>query len=155
MLSPWGFPGGSDGKASACNVGDPDLIPGLGRSPGEGNGNPLQYSCLENSMDWGAWWATVHGITEGQTRLSDFTGHLPLWKKGRGRKSRRAGFPPLFHIASSPPFLFPLLLFSLFYWMSGLFLSGQNKTLALKAKFQAQTLPLHQMHWAFCWKHRY
>ena len=49
------FPGGSDGKASACNVGDPDLIPGSGRSPGEGNGNPLQYSCLENSTDGGAW----------------------------------------------------------------------------------------------------
>ena len=49
-----GFPGGSDGKASACNVGDPGSIPGLGRSPGEGNGNPLQYSCLENSMDGGA-----------------------------------------------------------------------------------------------------
>ena len=50
-----GFPGGSDGKASARNVGDPGLIPGSGRSPGEGNGNPLQYSCLENSMDGGAW----------------------------------------------------------------------------------------------------
>ena len=46
-----GFPGGSDGKVSACNAGDPGSIPGLGRSPGEGNGNPLQYSCLENSMD--------------------------------------------------------------------------------------------------------
>ena len=52
-----GFPGGSDNKVSACNVGDPGSIPGLGRSPGEGNGNPLQYSCLENSMDGGAWWA--------------------------------------------------------------------------------------------------
>jgi len=50
-----GFPGGSEGKASACNVGDPGSIPGLGRSPGEGNGNPLWYSCLENSMDGGAW----------------------------------------------------------------------------------------------------
>ena len=50
-----GFPGGSDGKESACNVGDPGLIPWLGRSPGEGNGYPLQYSCLENSMDRGAW----------------------------------------------------------------------------------------------------
>ena len=50
-----GFPGGSDGKASACSVGDPGSIPGLGRSPGEGNGNPLQYSCLEDSMDGGAW----------------------------------------------------------------------------------------------------
>ena len=55
------FPGGSDGKASACNAGDLGLIPGLGRSPGEGHGNPFQYSCLENSMDR-AWWATVHGL---------------------------------------------------------------------------------------------
>ena len=53
-------------KASACNAGDPSLIPGSGRSPGEGNGNPLQYSFLENSMDGGAWWATVHGVTESQ-----------------------------------------------------------------------------------------
>ena len=52
------FPGGSDGKASAYNEGDPGSIPGLGRSPREGNGNPLQYSCLENPMDRGAWWAT-------------------------------------------------------------------------------------------------
>ena len=55
-----GFPGGTKVKASACNVGDLGLIPGSGRSPGEGNGNPLQYSCLENPMDGGAWWATVH-----------------------------------------------------------------------------------------------
>ena len=61
------FPGGSDGKASACNVGDPGSIPGLGRSPGEGNGNPLQYSCLENPIDGGAWWATVHGVAELDT----------------------------------------------------------------------------------------
>ena len=53
------FPGGSDGKASACNAGDLGSIPGLGRSPGEGNGNPLQYSCLENHMGRGAWWATA------------------------------------------------------------------------------------------------
>ena len=65
--------GGSDGKASACNAEDPGSIPGLGRSPGEGNGNPLQYSCLENSMDGGAWWATVHGVTKSLTGLSDFT----------------------------------------------------------------------------------
>ena len=50
-----GFPGGSEGKASACNAGDPSLIPGSGRSPGEGNGNPLQYSCLENPTDGGTW----------------------------------------------------------------------------------------------------
>ena len=53
------FPGGSDGKESACSVGDPGSIPGSGRSPGEGNDNPLQYSCLENPMDGGAWWATA------------------------------------------------------------------------------------------------
>ena len=55
------FPGGSDGKESACNAGDLGLIPGSGRSPGEGNGNPLQYPCLENPMDGGGWWATVRG----------------------------------------------------------------------------------------------
>ena len=52
-----GFPGDSDGKESACNAGDPGLVPGLGRAPGEGNSNPLQYSCLENPMDRGAWQA--------------------------------------------------------------------------------------------------
>jgi len=66
-----GFPGGSEVKASASNVGDLDSIPGLGRSPGEGNGNPLQYSCLENPKDGGVWWATVHGAAKSQTRLSD------------------------------------------------------------------------------------
>ena len=66
-------PGASDGKVSACNVGDLGSIPGLGRSPGEGNGNPLQYFCLENPMDGGAWRAAVHGISKSQTRLSDFT----------------------------------------------------------------------------------
>ena len=65
------IPGGSDGKESACNAGDLGLIPGSGRSPGERNGHPLQYSCLENPMDRGAWQATVHGVTKNQTRLSD------------------------------------------------------------------------------------
>ena len=60
------FPGGSDGKESACNAGDLGSIPGFGRSPGEGNGNPLQYSCLENSMDRGAWLLT-DGIAKSQT----------------------------------------------------------------------------------------
>ena len=64
---PEGFPGSSDGKEFACNAGDPGLIPGLGRSPGEGNGNPLQYSCLENPMDGGAWRATVHGVAKSRT----------------------------------------------------------------------------------------
>ena len=61
------FPGGSDGKASSYNAEDLGSIPGLGRSPGEGNGNPLQYSCLENPMDRGAWQATVHGVAKSRT----------------------------------------------------------------------------------------
>ena len=65
------FPGGSNSKASAYNVGDPGLIPGSGRFCGEGNENPLQYSCLETLMDRGSWWATVHGISKSQTGLSD------------------------------------------------------------------------------------
>ena len=60
-------------KATACDAGDLGLIPGLGRSPGEGNGTPLQHSSLENSMDGGAWWATVHGVAKSRTQLSDFT----------------------------------------------------------------------------------
>ena len=72
-----GFPGGSDGKASACNAGDPGSIPGLGRSPGEGNGNPLQYSCLGNPTDGGAWLVTVHGVTK-----SDVTEQLQFQFQG-------------------------------------------------------------------------
>ena len=60
-------PGGSGGKASACNAGDLGSIPGMGRSPGEGNGNPLQYSRLENPMNGGAWWVTVCGVAKSQT----------------------------------------------------------------------------------------
>ena len=59
--------GGSDSKETACKVLDPGSIPGSGRSPGEGNGNPLQCSCLENSMDRGAWWATVYGVAKSWT----------------------------------------------------------------------------------------
>ena len=66
------FPG-SDSKESVHNVGDLGSIPGSGRSPGNGNGNPLKYSCLENSMDGGAWWATVHGVTKSWTQPSNFT----------------------------------------------------------------------------------
>ena len=68
-----GFPGGSDGKEFMCSVGHPGSIPGLGRSPREGNSNPLHYSGLENAMDRGAWWAAVHRVTKSQTRLNDFT----------------------------------------------------------------------------------
>ena len=68
-----GFPGGSDGKESACNVGDLGSIPGSERSPGGGNGNPLQYSCLENSMGTGAWWATVLGGHKELDRIERLT----------------------------------------------------------------------------------
>ena len=67
MFSLKGFPGGSDSKESARNTGDPGLILGLGGSPGERNGSPLQYPCLENPMDRGAWQATIHGVTKSQT----------------------------------------------------------------------------------------
>ena len=66
-----GFPGSSVGTESACSAGDVGSIPGLGSSPGEGNGNPLQYSCLENSMDREVWRATIHGVGKSWTRLSD------------------------------------------------------------------------------------
>ena len=69
-IRPKGFPSGPDGKESACNAGDPGSIPGLGRSPGEGNGNPLQYSCLEDSMDRGAWYATFLEVTKSYTCLT-------------------------------------------------------------------------------------
>ena len=65
------FPSGSDGKESACKAGDLGSSPGLGKSPGEGNGNPFQYSCLEDSMDRGARWTIVHGVAKSQTELSD------------------------------------------------------------------------------------
>ena len=72
----YGFPGGSDGKASGCNVGDSGLIAAWGRSSGERNGNPLQYPCLENPMEKAAWYTTVHGVAKSQTQLSDFTDSL-------------------------------------------------------------------------------
>ena len=74
------FHGGSDGKESACSAGGQGLIHGLGRSPGEGNGNPLQYSCLENPLDGGDWQATVHEVAKSRTRLSNFTGGI-WWLK--------------------------------------------------------------------------
>ena len=68
----WSFPGGSHSKASAYNVGDQGSIPGSGRSPGEGNGNTLKHSCLENAIDRGAWWATVHEVAESWTQLNNY-----------------------------------------------------------------------------------
>ena len=68
-----GFLGGSDGKESACNAGDPGSVPESGRSPGEGNGYPLQYSCLENSMDRGAWQAIVHGVKKALDMVEQLT----------------------------------------------------------------------------------
>ena len=82
----WGFPGGSDGKESACSARDPDSIPGSGRSPGEGNGNPLQYSYLENSMDRGAWRALQFmGHKESDT-AEQLT--LSLYFRERQRKNK-------------------------------------------------------------------
>ena len=77
ILCPTGFPRGSDSRESACNAGDPGLIPGLGRSPGGGNGNLRQCPCLENPMDRGTLRATVQGVTQSQPRLSDFTFVFP------------------------------------------------------------------------------
>ena len=85
------FPGGSEVKASAQNAGDLGSIPGSGRSPGEGNGNPLQYSCLENPMDREAWWATVHGVAKSLTRPSDLTFTFTIRGKGRRKKESVVG----------------------------------------------------------------
>ena len=96
-----GFPGGAGSSLVApggLHAGDPDLIPGLGSSPGEGNGNPLQYSCLENPRDRGAWSATVHGVTKRLTRVSDFTSLLQLAlvvkNSPASAKDRRCRFDP-------------------------------------------------------------
>ena len=73
-------------------MGDLGSIPGSGKSPGEGNGNPLQYSCLEHPMDGGAWWAAVHGVIKSRTRLSDFTLYLPVKTVVIHRKFHRKDF---------------------------------------------------------------
>ena len=78
LLCSTGFPGGADSRESACNAGDPGLIPGSGRSPGEGIGNRLQYSHPDNPMDRGVWWATVHRVTKSRTQLSNYH-FLSLW----------------------------------------------------------------------------
>ena len=91
-----GSPGGSNGKESAHNATDPGWIAELGRSPGEGNGNPLQYSYLENPMDWGVWWVRVHGVTKSWTRLSDFHWRLS------GKKNSPANAGDLGHTGLIP-----------------------------------------------------
>ena len=80
-----GFPCSSVGKKSACNAGDPGAIPGFGRSPGEGNGNPLQHSCLENPMDRGAWWFTV--ISAAVSVMTKVTEHARMQETGRIQRS--------------------------------------------------------------------
>ena len=79
-----GLPWWLSSKESVCSAGDPGSLPGLGRSPGKGNDNPLQYPCLENPMDRGAWWAIVHGVSQSQTRLkrlsSNSSEDLDTWK---------------------------------------------------------------------------
>ena len=93
------FPGASDGKESACSAGDLGSIPGLGRSPGEGNGNSLSYSCLENPMDRETWWVTVHGLAkswlQGVTNTESFPGGTRGKERGcQYRRPRRRGFDP-------------------------------------------------------------
>ena len=93
--------GGSDGKEPACHVGNLSSIPGLGRSPGEGNGNPLQYSCLENSADRGAWWATVHGVAE-----RDMTEQLTQTKQTEIQELIGSSFRPIYCLHTIPVDLF-------------------------------------------------
>ena len=93
-----GFPGGSDSNESTCNAGDLGSIPGLGRPLGGGHGNALQYSCLENPMDRGAWWDTVHGVTKNQTQQSNQAEHKQCIEKqshhfaNKGPYSQSYGF---------------------------------------------------------------
>ena len=89
------FPGGSDGKESACSAGDPGSIPRSGRSTGEGHGNPLQYSCLENPIDREAWRATVHGATKSRTQQSYNTFTSTLWAAHLFRGSEPSWWGPL------------------------------------------------------------
>ena len=95
------FPGGSEVKASASNAGDPGSTPGLGRSPGEGNGYLLQYSCRENPMDAEAWWATVHGVAKSRTRLSGFTYLLTYCHNLSNPSNRDSWYSRLQHLRGS------------------------------------------------------
>ena len=106
-LTPSGFPG-KDGKESACNGRDLGSIPGSGRSPGEGNGNPLQYSCLENPRGGGAWWAAVQGVSKGRTRLSTWAQQTAFCPQLRGHllQDTRAGVPLSPNVCVSRSFVF-------------------------------------------------
>ena len=101
----WGFPGGSDGKASACNAGDPGSIPGLGRNPGEGKSCPPQYCGLENSMDKGAWMAAVHRLSElDMVKVTQHTGmHPGRQAQGHDGTWTRMHAEALSEKAKSPP----------------------------------------------------
>ena len=90
-------------QETACNSGDPGSNPRLGRSPGEGNGNPLQYSFLENSMDRGTWWATVHGVAKSQTQLSDYQSHIT-----DKENTKLVSHTPDFLLKSTIPWLYHL-----------------------------------------------
>ena len=121
-----GFPGGSDGKESAFNVGDLSLIHELGRSPGEGNGYPLQYSCLENPLDKGAWLATAHRVTKSQTQLKQLSMHVgthatSLTSLTSNLLTKQAFFLFLRSVSSLPPAPWhpPCPLLGIHFWLAG------------------------------------
>ena len=101
-------PGGSDSQESACNAGDPGSISGSGRFPGEGNGYPFQYFCLENSTDRGTWWAEVHGVTRSQTQLSNTHTHT----HARAHTSNINGFVQLLNENSKGSTVHEMLVWS-------------------------------------------
>ena len=97
-----GSPGGSDGEESACSAGDLGLIPGLGRSPGGGHGTSCQYSCLKNPVDRGAWQATVHGVTQSRTRLSDSAQHSHKGVVSGSTVGKSRSLSPKLSLSASP-----------------------------------------------------
>ena len=127
-----GVPGGSDGKESPYSAGDLGSIPGLGRSPGGGNGNTLQYSCLENSMQGGAWRATVHGIPKSRTWLSDFLFFFFFFKCVSVNKSNKTEMETLSHLKNHPQSktLFP----KMFFYIKHNFLSTKSEKKKTKTK---------------------
>ena len=152
VCSTQGFSGGSEVKASARNVGDPGLIPGLGRSPGDGNGNPLQYSCLENPMDRGAWWATVHGVAKSWTRLNDFTFFLCSTQGSRTSKARGQSWPEHCDASlscQSCQLLIRVLRTTLSIWSNLLQLYQLTVTKPFSSLLRSIQSPNHQTHQGF------